>query len=124
MRTPRPGSPTHGHAGPVGARRVAAGGGQQRQAVLRAAGGGEQVGAGATRLPTEACWTSGKSSRPPPASGGEPAEQLVRLGQGGCVGERAGQVVGGVLQLTAQQSGSCLLKGAVGGAACIHEGRQ
>jgi hypothetical protein len=33
-------------------------------------------------------------------------------------------VICGMLQLSAQQSGSCLLKSAVNGPACIHEGEQ
>jgi hypothetical protein len=38
------------------------------------------------------------------------------------VRERAGQVICGGVQLTAQQSGSCLLKGAVRSPMCFHEG--
>jgi hypothetical protein len=55
---------------------------------------------------------------------GQAAEQLVRLGQGGRMRERAGEVTGGLLRLVPRQSGSCLLKRAIGGAACIHEREQ
>jgi hypothetical protein len=34
---------------------------------------------------------------------GETAEQLVGFGQGGCVGQRSGQVICGMLQLSAEQ---------------------
>jgi len=54
----------------------------------------------------------------------EASEQLMGLGQGGRMGQRSGEMVGGLLRLVARQSGSCLLKGAVGGAANIHEREQ
>jgi hypothetical protein len=56
--------------------------------------------------------------------GGQVAEQLVGLGEGGGVAQRALQMVCGPLRLAAGHSGSCLLKRAVGGAACIHEREQ
>ena len=57
-------------------------------------------------------------------AGGQAAEQLMCLGEGGRLGQGAGQVIGGMLELAAQQSGSCLLKSAVNGPAYVHEGEQ
>jgi hypothetical protein len=57
-------------------------------------------------------------------AGRKAAEQLMCLGKSGCVCECSGQVICGVLELAARQSESCLLKSAVGGPACIHEGEQ
>ncbi len=61
---------------------------------------------------------------PPAGKGREPSEHFVHLGQGGGVGQRAGQVVGGLRRLAACQGRSGLFKRSVGGAAYIHDAEQ
>jgi hypothetical protein len=87
------------------------------------AGRGEQVGASGEPAGRH---VRREREKIEPAAGParEAPEQLVRLGEGGRVGERSGEVVGRLMRLVARQSGSCLLKGSVGGTANIHEREQ
>jgi hypothetical protein len=98
---------------------VPAGRREQRQPVLRPAGRGEQVCPGHHRADERVLFEREQLERPVRACG-QAAQQLVRFRPGRCLRDRAGQVIGGVVHLTAVESLAGLIEVLVGRTPIFH----